>query len=89
MSTRMSSRLDPLPVKQASDYVAVTPSDTADLPDGKCVGVYCGVGGDVAVVSPSGSAVTIKAVPAGVPLFLPAKRIKATGTTATNILALY
>jgi hypothetical protein len=65
---------------------AVTPSDGADLPE---IGiVYVGVSGHVAVITEDGSDIIFKNHPVG---YLPGlvKRVKATGTTATDMLALY
>ena len=70
--------------------VAVTPSDAADLPDGvTTVGLYVGGAGDVHVTLQGGSDVTFKSVPGGTLLRVAARRVWATGTTATNIVALY
>ena len=67
----------------ARDVIAVTPSDTADLPS---VGVafYAVTAGDVAFVAPSGETRTIPVadfmiMPVGV------SKILETGTTATGI----
>jgi len=72
----------------ADDAVSVTPSDTVALADGYCRALHIGVTGDVAVVMRSGRSVTFTGVPAGI---FPVKvlQVKATGTTATNIAALY
>ena len=65
---------------------AVTPSATTEIPLG--LGLYIGGGGDVAVRCEDGSTGTFVAVPAGT--FMPGRfdRVLASGTTATNILAL-
>lgn len=71
--------------------VAVTPSDTVDLPDWPnrpYTGLYVGVTGDVALVQENGVAVTFKAAPAGTVLNLRFRRINSTNTTATNLVAL-
>jgi hypothetical protein len=68
--------------------VAVATSDVADLPLAPTRSIYVGVSGDVKVDLVSGDTVTFKAAPVGV-LPLRVKRVYATGTTATNILALY
>jgi hypothetical protein len=62
----------------AREGVAVTPHDSNNLAKEDAL-IYVGVGGDV----------KLKNVPAG--MFMPvlAKRVFATGTTATDILALY
>lgn len=52
--------------------------------------LYVGVTGDVTVVSKrDGGTHLFKAVPAGALLPIAVVQVKATGTTATNILALY
>lgn len=66
---------------------AVTPSDANNLPWPAEV-LYVGGAGDVAVVPITGSSVTFSAVPAGTQLRIRCKQVLATGTTATNIVAL-
>lgn len=70
----------------ATVAIAVTPSDSVGLPT-ICRGLYIGVTGDVTAVV-SGTAVLFKAVPVGV-LPVCCSRVNSTGTTATNIVALY
>lgn len=72
----------------ASDYAAVTPSDSTDLFKNAC-GIYVGVGGDVVAVSPNGTAVTFKNAMAGSTLPIMCKRVNSTNTTATNLVALF
>ena len=73
----------------AVSAVAVTPHDTTPLATGICRALYIGVTGDVEVVmADGGTAVVFKAVPVGI-LPVRAQIVKATLTTATNILALY
>lgn len=74
-------------LRHFTQVAAVTPSDSADLPLGQCLALYIGVSGDVSLDAPSGTAVLFKAVPVGV-LNVAATRVRATGTTATNIVAL-
>ena len=82
---------------QANRASAVTPSDTVNIPnisteDGSgnngCV-LYVGVTGDVRVLTAGGDDVTLVGVSAG--QFIPVQVVKvfATGTTSTNILALW
>jgi hypothetical protein len=74
---------------------AVTPSDTATIPsvsggeinEGNCL--YIGGAGDVKVTTIGGDDVTFKAVPVGTILQVKVIKVFATGTTATNILALW
>ena len=76
---------------------AVTPSDTVDIPNpftaaaesaDDCL-LFVGGGGDVAVIDAGGSTTTFVGVPSGT--FFPhhVKRVLSTGTTATNIVALW
>ena len=80
----------------APDYdgQAVTPDDANDLPNGVGVGLYCTVGGTVAVnlhdnLAGAGSSVAALTLLAGTIYPIAISRIKATGTTATGIFALY
>lgn len=67
---------------------AVTPSDSTDL--GPVRGLYVGVTGNVAIMAKGNdAAVTWVGVPAGSVLPVRAQRVMATGTTATDIVALY
>ena len=67
---------------------AVTPSNTADL-DSVPRALYVGTGGDLSVNMPDGATITFKNYPSGA--FFPVRvaRVNATGTTATDIVALY
>lgn len=65
---------------------AVTPADATVLATARAL--YIGVTGDVAVRTAQGQTVTFKAAPVGV-LPVQVDKILSTGTTATNILALY
>ena len=72
------------PIRSA---VAVTPSDSADLAK-VCRAIHVGVAGDLVVIlADDTTAVTIKANKGLLPVMV--SRVKATGTTATDILALY
>lgn len=67
--------------------VDVTPSDSTVLTDVRSI--YVGGSGDVAAILANDSvAVTFVAVPAGQIIPIAAKKIMATGTTATDIVAL-
>lgn len=69
---------------------AVTPNDGTNLPLGTATALWIGGAGDVALIAAAdASAVTITGVPAGTVLAISAKRVLSTGTTATNIVALY
>ena len=69
-------------------FVAVTPSDGTNL-SGSPIGFYVGGAGNVALVGADDAAVTFVGVAAGTVLPCGAKRVNATNTTATNIVALY
>ncbi len=69
----------------------VTPSDTVQLTD-STHGLYVGGVGDVTVVFAQDATLTpvvFKAVPVGAVLPISVTQVRATGTTATNIVALY
>lgn len=80
-------------VDAVNDRIACTPSDF----DGTEFSIfkpmsgllYVGGAGDLAVVTDGGDAVTFSAVPAGSFLPVHIKQVKATDTTATEILALW
>lgn len=64
---------------------AVTTSDTNDL-SYVSKSLYIGVSGDVTVITAVGQTVTLKSVPVGMQQ-IRVSRVKATGTTATDIVA--
>lgn len=72
----------------AVNAVAVTPSDASDFGFGQCRSIYVGVTGDITLDTPFQTAVLFKAVPVGI-LPVAAVRVRVTGTTATNMVALY
>lgn len=63
----------------------VTPSDVTDLP-APARGLYIGGTGNVSVEKIDGGTQIFAAVPVGI-LSVQCKRVNATGTTATNIVA--
>lgn len=71
----------------AIDAFTVTPDDAADLPT-VARGLYVGASGDVSLVTLAGTTVLFRAVPAGAVLPCSATRVRATGTTATHLVAL-
>ncbi len=71
----------------AWDTVLVTPSNTADLPNGPCQGLLISAAGVVKIDTPGGSTVS-PALQAGISS-IGAKRVYATGTDAVTIWALY
>jgi len=68
---------------------AITPHDSNASISGRPRGIYVGGAGAVKVDMEDGTTATFAAVPVGT--FMPIKAVKvyATGTTATNLLALY
>lgn len=73
----------------ARNAETVTPSDTLDLPD-VTRGLYVGGSGDVKVnMADTGAAVVFVLVPAGTLLPVRVSRVLATGTTATDMVALW
>lgn len=80
---------NPIEDQGARSLKAVTPSDSADLPNGVCRALWIGAAGDVAIIAENDtSAVTLADVPAGL-LPVRAKRVMSTNTAATDIVALY
>lgn len=69
--------------------VSVVPSDTVDLSSGVTKGIYVGVEGDITVKMSDDTVVTFKALAPGTIHPIAVKRVYATGTSATNILAVY
>ena len=67
---------------------AVTPNDSVDLPRFPARSLYIGGTGNLVVDTAEGQTVTFTAVPAGV-FPVSVRRVRATSTTATNIVALY
>jgi hypothetical protein len=65
---------------------AVTPSDTTPITESTAL--YIGVSGDVTIITPNSQTVTLKSVPVGI-VEVKASYVKATGTTATNIVAFW
>lgn len=72
----------------SDSYVAVTPSDSTNLTQ-VTRAIYVGTGGNLVAVTEGGQAITFANVAAGSILPIRAKRINATNTTASNIVALY
>ena len=69
------------------DAAAVTPSDSADLPQFSVI--YVGGAGNVKVTTAQGSAVTFSGVNAGTVIPVLVRRVWSTGTTATLMTAVY
>ena len=71
------------------EWDVVTPSDSTEY--GRAArGLYVGTGGSVVLVdAQSSKAVTFVAVPGGVILPVWHRRVNSTGTTASNLVALF
>jgi len=68
--------------------VAVTPHDTNALTDGTCRALWIGVAGTITIVDADGNTAGAITVPVG--LFpVQCNIVKATGTTSTEIWAIY
>jgi hypothetical protein len=76
----------------AKSWRTITPSDVnsaaTNLPGG-CRGIYVGGAGNLAMVDGDNNVVTFTAVPVGTFMPCGAKRINATNTTATLLVALF
>jgi len=73
----------------AVDAKDVTPNDVTSLPAGTCSAIYIGVGGSVKLKTAQNTDITFVGLGTGALLPVRAKQVFATGTTATNIIALY
>jgi hypothetical protein len=71
----------------AESAEAVTPSDTTDL-GVVSRALYVGGGGNVSVVMLGGQTITFSGVQAGALLPIRVARVRSTGTTATQLVAL-
>lgn len=80
-----------LGVKQQSEFqaLAVTTSDSVDLPAGSCSAIYVTGAGNVNINLASGGTAVLTGLSAGQVVRVNASRILATSTTATGIFALY
>lgn len=84
-------------IQQGYRFQSVTPSDTNDItPAGSTINpsdcgvcLYVGTGGNIKVDSPSGDTVTFANVPDGTFMPIQVKRVYSTGTTASDIIALF
>jgi len=72
----------------AINAAVITKSDTANLP-ASARRIWVGGLGDVKVDTIGGDTVTFTAVPAGTVLPVQVRKVYSTGTTATNMVALY
>jgi len=73
----------------AWDAAAVTPDNGADLARVATRALFIGSPGDITVVMSSGTEVVFRGLAAGSVLPIRVDRVKATGTDAADIVALY
>jgi hypothetical protein len=73
----------------AKSFAAITPDDVTNFPGGIARTIYVGGSGDVAVVGADDVAVVFVGAQGGGELNVICKRINATGTTATDLVALF
>ena len=66
----------------------ITASDSVDLAN-PVRAIYVGGAGSVVITTVAGTDVTFSGLPAGMILPVRAKRVKATGTTATGLVGLW
>jgi hypothetical protein len=85
--TRYTGRADAI-TAPAQHGFAITPADGTDLPS-ETRGLWVGASGDLVLVLASGDEVTIAGVPGGTLLPLRIRRIRATGTGASQLVGLY
>ena len=71
----------------AYDAATITPNDGTDIPVTR--GLYVGTGGNLRVTMAYGTDVLFPAVPSGFILPVQVKRVWATNTAASGIVALY
>lgn len=74
-------------VGSVASAAAVTPSDSAYIATTK--GIYVGGAGNLAVEFANGTTATFTAISIGIIHPISVRKVLATGTTATTILALY
>lgn len=67
----------------------VVPSDTVDLAQGATMGLYIGETGNVSVILAGGTTVLFSSLSGGMVHPISVTRVRASGTTATNIVAVY
>lgn len=76
-------------VQRVENHVSVGKTVTMDVPFPKTSGLYVGVSGDVVVQMSNDEVITFKNLASGVIHPISCISIVNTGTTATNILAVY
>lgn len=79
-------------VRQGTTGVIVTPSDSVDIVGATAntpATLFVGTGGDISVITLGGSTLVLKNIADGSFLPIQVTRVKATSTTATDIVALF
>jgi hypothetical protein len=88
MANEFDSMMDS-PIQPARNLSAITPNDSTDLAN-VAKAIWVGGAGNVALIAADDSAsVTLTGVAAGTVIPIRARRVLATGTTATNLVNLY
>lgn len=88
MPTDNLSRFSDSPSSPARECFAITPSDSQELAV-VTKALYVGTGGDVVIVPVAGATpVTFRNVPDGGVLDVRVRAVRATGTTAANLVGL-
>ena len=72
----------------ATNGFPIVPNDLVDFPQA-CRGIYIGGGGIISLITVKGDELIFKNTVAGTILPVRAARVKATGTTATDMIGLY
>lgn len=88
MPTDLNSTDQPGLVGPCEFGAAITPNDSTDLTVTSRA-IYVGGGGDIALITKGGSTITLAGAAAGSVIPIRAVRIKATGTTATSLVAIW
>lgn len=84
----MASEKQPrTPDSCTGNIAVVTKSDSTVLPE--TIGLYVGVTGDVAIADRDGTSVTLTGLAAGMWHGVRTTKVFSTGTTATNIVAMW
>jgi hypothetical protein len=79
-------------VRQGTTGVAVTPSDSSDITGATAntpATLFVGTGGNINVITLGGSTLLLKNIADGSFLPIQVTRVKATSTTATDIVAIF
>lgn len=87
MATDNFSALNPGLNAPASDGFAITPHDSNELTRVPRA-IYVGTGGSIVLTTAKGNDLTFKNVPSGSVLSVRALKVKATNTTATDLIGL-